>query len=44
MYIPIKPQLFTFGSELFIVGTQTIINKNCTTCAHRLQIQRFQFF
>ena len=44
MYIFIKPQLFTFGPELFIVGTQTIINKNWTTYAHRLQIQRFQFF
>ena len=44
MYIFIKPQLYTFGLELFIVGTQTIINKNWTTYAHRLQIQRFQFF
>ena len=44
IYIFIKPQLFTFGPELFIVGTQTIINKNWTTYAHRLQIQRFQFF
>ena len=44
MYTFIKPQLFTFGPELFIVGTQTIINKNWTTYAHRLQIQRFQFF
>ena len=44
MYIPIKPQLLTFGSQLFIVGTQTISNKNWTTYAHRLQVQRFQFF
>ena len=44
MYILIKPQLFTFGREFFIAGTQTIIIKNWTTYAHRLQVQRFRFF
>lgn len=44
MYIFIIPQLFTFGSKPFIVGTQTIVNKNWTTYSHRLQIQRFKFF
>ena len=38
------PQLFIFGPELFIVGKQTIVNKDWTTYVHRLQIQRFQFF
>ena len=44
MYIFIKPQLFTFGPERFIVGTQTIVYKNWTNYAHRLQIQLFQNF
>ena len=44
MYIFIIPQVFTFGPELFVVGTQTIVNKNWTSYALRLQIQRFQFF
>ena len=44
MYIFVIPQLFTFDSELFIVGTQSIVNKSWTTYGHRLQIQRFQFF
>ena len=44
MYIFINPELFTFGPELFTVGTRTIVNKNWTTYAHRHQIQRFQFF
>ena len=39
----IIPQLFTFGSELFIVSTQFIVNKSCTYYAHPPQIQRFQF-
>ena len=43
MYIFINSRLFIFGAELFIVGTQAIVNKNWTTSAHRLQIQRFQF-
>ena len=34
MYIFIFLQLFTFGPELFIVGTQTIVNKNWTNYAH----------
>ena len=41
MYIFIIPQVFTFGPELFIVGTQTWVNKNWTTYTHPLQIQRF---
>ena len=44
VYIFVKPQLLTFDPELFTVGTQIIVNTNWTNYAHRLQIQRFQFF
>ena len=44
MYIFIMLQLFTFDPELFTVGTQTIVSKNWTTSAHRLQVKRFQIF
>ena len=42
MYIFIIPQLFTFDPELFVLATQTIVNKNWTT--YQLQSQQSQFF
>ena len=44
MCIFINPQLFAFVPELFIVGIQSIVDKNWTTYAHRFQIQRIQTF
>ena len=35
---------FTFGPTFFIADTQTIVNRNRTTYARRLQIQRFLIF
>ena len=42
MYIFIILQLFTFDPELFVLATQTIVNKNWTT--YQLQSQQSQFF
>ena len=42
MYIFIIPQLFTFDPELFVLATQTIVNKNWTT--YQLQSQQSQIF
>ena len=44
MYTFMIPLPFTFRQWLFIIGTQTIIHKNWTTYAHRLQIHWFHFF